>query len=101
MSRTAMEKRRRRNNFLNYLLVAIVVCIIGIIVLIQSRGVESKLAEYTARDAELQEQIQEEKDRTAELEEFSKEVQTDAYAEEQAQEKLKLLKDNQIMFIGE
>lgn len=101
MTRTAMARKRKRNNFFSYLLVAIVICLIAVIVLFQTQSVKTKLDTYTAEDQELDEKIAAEQARTEELEQFSKEVQTDAYAEEQAQEKLKLLKENQIMFVAE
>ncbi|MCQ2493759.1 MAG: septum formation initiator family protein [Lachnospiraceae bacterium] len=101
MARTAMAKRKKRSNFIAYLSLASVVALVGFLFMIQTRDPQSKLDNYKAQEQELDKMIQVENARTEDLLLFEKEVQTDAYAEEQAQEKLKLLKENQIMFIAE
>ena len=101
MARTAMSRRKKRDNLIAYLALALVVVLIGFIVLIQTMNPQKRLDSVRARELELDSRIDAENARTEELLRFEKEVQTDAYAEEQAHEKLKLLKDNQIMFVAE
>lgn len=98
MARTAIAKRRKRTNFAGFLLIALVVGIIAFVMFLQSRGVKSKLSAYTAQEQTLDSQIAAEEERTGELEEFEKYVQTKAYAGEQAQEKLGLVNDGEIIF---
>jgi len=101
MPKTAMSKSRKRNNLIPYLVLAFVIALVGYVVVLQTRAPQSKLDEYRIQESELDSQLEVEYARTDELLLFEKEVQTTAYAEEQAQERLKLLKDNQIMFIAE
>jgi cell division protein DivIC len=67
----------------------------------QSRALSARLAVYDARAAALEQSIEEEKERTQEIQELKEYMQTDAYAEEVAREKLGLVKDNEIVFIEE
>lgn len=101
MTRTAMSRRKKRSNLIAYASLAMVVTLIGVLVMIQTRDPQRKLDNAKAQEQALDYQMQVEYARTEQLQLFEKEVQTDAYAEEQAQEKLKLLKENQIMFVAE
>lgn len=98
MARTAMAKRRKRNNIISYLAFAIVVVLITVIMMFQSRNVKNKLNDYELREQALGEQIAAEQARSEEIDEFEKYVQTKAYAEEQAQEKLGLVNEGEIIF---
>ncbi|MCQ2527129.1 MAG: hypothetical protein MJ130_10225 [Lachnospiraceae bacterium] len=101
MARSEMQRRKKRSNFIAYASLAMVVTLIGLLVMFQTKDPQRKLDEARAREQALEEQMQAEYARTEQLQLFEKQVQTDAYAEEQAQEKLHLLKDNQIMFVAE
>jgi cell division protein DivIC len=59
------------------------------------------LAVYDARAAALKQSIEEETERTQEIRDLKEYMQTDAYVEEVAREKLGLVKDNEIVFIEE
>ena len=98
MSKTAMARRKKQTNFIGFFLVAVVILLISFVVFLQSREVKSKLNTYTVQEETLDEQIAEEEERTEEIEEFEKYVQTKAYAGEQAQEKLGLVKEDEIIF---
>lgn len=98
MSRTAMAKKRRKSNFLGYVLVAVVILLISFVFFLQSREIKSKLDAYAAQEETLDTQIAKEQARTEEIEEYAKYVQTKAYAGEQAQEKLGLVRDGEIVF---
>lgn len=101
MARTAMSRRKKRSNFIAYASLAAVVGLVGLLVMFQTKDPQRKLDNAKAEEEALEAQMQLEYARTEQLQLFEKEVQTDAYAEEQAQEKLHLLKDNQIMFVAE
>ena len=95
---TAMEKRRRRSGASGYLLIALIVSLITGVVMIQIHDVKSRLKVYEEQDQALDEQIAAELERTEELNELEKYVQTKAYAEEQAHEKLGLVNEGEIIF---
>lgn len=96
-----MSRRKKRSNFIAYASLAAVVGLVGLLVMFQTKDPQKKLDNAKAEEEALEAQMQLEYARTEQLQLFEKEVQTDAYAEEQAQEKLHLLKDNQIMFVAE
>ena len=95
---TAMEKRRRRSGASGYILFAVIVSLISLVVLVQIRDVKQRLSVYEQQDQALDEQIAAQLDREEELNELEKYVQTKAYAEEQAHEKLGLVNEGEIIF---
>ncbi|MCR5440859.1 MAG: septum formation initiator family protein [Lachnospiraceae bacterium] len=95
---TAMEKRRRRSGASGYILFAVIVSLISLVVLVQIRDVKQRLSVYEQQDQALDEQIAAQLERTEELNELEKYVQTKAYAEEQAHEKLGLVNEGEIIF---
>ena len=95
---TAMEKRRRRSGASGYILIAVIVGLISAVVMIQIHDVKTRLKVYEEQDQALDEQIAAELDRAEELNELEKYVQTKAYAEEQAHEKLGLVNEGEIIF---
>ncbi|MBO4882829.1 MAG: septum formation initiator family protein [Lachnospiraceae bacterium] len=95
---TAMEKRRRRSGASGYILFAVIVSLISLVVLVQIRDVKQRLSVYEQQDQALDEQIAAQLEREEELNELEKYVQTKAYAEEQAHEKLGLVNEGEIIF---
>ena len=95
---TAMEKRRRRSGASGYILFAVIVSLISLVVLVQIRDVKQRLSVYEQQDQALDEQIAQQLERAEELNELEKYVQTKAYAEEQAHEKLGLVNEGEIIF---
>ena len=95
---TAMEKRRRRSGASGYILFAVIVSLISLVVLVQIRDVKQRLSVYEQQDQALDEQIAAQLERPEELNELEKYVQTKAYAEEQAHEKLGLVNEGEIIF---
>lgn len=75
----------------------IVLVLIGSMV-IQSRGLKESLAGYETRAEALNQQIEEEKARTEEIQNLKEYMLTDEYAEQVAREKLGLVKENEIIF---
>lgn len=68
-----------------------------VVVLYNSIQMKAQLEAYKAREASLTEQIEEEKLRTQEIEEFEKYSQTKKYKEEVAREKLGLVYEDEIL----
>jgi len=95
---TAMEKRRRKSGASGYIFLGVIVLMISGVVFIQIRDVKSRLSVYEEQDQALDEQIAAQLDREEELNELEKYVQTKAYAEEQAHEKLGLVNEGEIIF---
>ena len=93
-----MEKRRRRSGAAGYILIAVIVSLITAVVMIQIHDVKTRLKVYEEQDQALDEQIAAELERAEELNELEKYVQTKAYAEEQAHEKLGLVNEGEIIF---
>ena len=90
--------RGKRQNRLGMFLVSAVVLMLLVVVTVNSITLRQKQENYLAREAELDAMIEEEELRAAELEEFRKYTQTQAYIEEVAKEKLGLVKEGEILF---
>ncbi|MDO4519737.1 MAG: septum formation initiator family protein [Eubacteriales bacterium] len=78
--------------------IAVVVTILLIFLVNESRSLHDKMVLYEAKATTLAEQIEEEQNRTQEIEDLKKYMQTDEYVEEVARERLGLVKDNEIVF---
>ena len=78
--------------------IALIVFVLLVGLVIQSNTLKGRLTVYDAKAASLEEQVQAEKDRTEEIDQLKKHMQTDEYAEEIAREKLGLVKENEIVF---
>ena len=85
-------------NRLGMLAIAFIVSLLLGSLMVQSQNLKKRLAVYDARAASLEEEIENEKARTEEIDELKKYMQTDEYVEEIARERLGLVKDNEIVF---
>lgn len=92
-----INKKRRTPNA-SVILVAMVVAVLIGGVWISTNSINSKLEAYHEREKLLQDQITAEQARSEEIEEYSKYVQTNAYVEQIAKEKLGLVFDDEIIF---
>lgn len=90
--------RGKRQNRLGMFLVSVVVVMLLVVVSVNSVLLKQKQETYREREAELDELIAAEEQRTTELEELRKYTQTQAYIEEVAKEKLGLVKEGEIVF---
>lgn len=90
--------RGKRQNRLGMFLVSVVVVMLLVVVSVNSVLLRQKQDTYREREAELDELIAAEEQRTTELEELRKYTQTQAYIEEVAKEKLGLVKEGEIVF---
>ncbi len=79
------------------LAISVVVLLIAV-VSVRSYGFDKQLKEKNEYIAQLQEQIEAEKERTVEIEEYKKYTQTRGYMEKVAKEKLGLVYEGEIVF---
>lgn len=96
-----MSKMRRRKNLRRHLgsfAIVGVVALLLIFVSVASLRLRVQNMNKQQRIAELETQIQAEEERSEEIEEYSKYVQTKKYAEEVAKEKLGLVYEDEIIF---
>ena len=75
-----------------------VLVLLLVVVSVNSITLRAKDKAYQAQEAELERQIEEEKERSSEIDELEKYVGTDEYIEEVAKEKLGLVNENEIIF---
>lgn len=90
--------RKRNQNRFSMFLVSLVVLMIMIVVAVKSVELQGKIDAKAKEEEQLDKQISAEKDRTEEIEEFGKEVQTKGYIEDVAREKLGLVYEDEILF---
>ena len=79
-------------------LVLMVVLMLLVVVSLKSAELRQKQETYAARERVLQEQIDAEKARTEEIEEYRKYTQTKKYVEEVAKDKLGLVNEGEIIY---
>ena len=90
--------RKKRQNRLGMFLVLMVVLMLLVVVSLKSAELRQKQETYAARERVLQEQIDAEKARTEEIEEYRKYTQTKKYVEEVAKDKLALVNEGEIIY---
>ncbi|MCR5654668.1 MAG: septum formation initiator family protein [Lachnospiraceae bacterium] len=90
--------RRGGENRAGMFAVTLIVLLLLVVVSVNSIRLTNKKKAYEKQVAVLQEAIAKEDERTAELEEFKKYTQTQAYIEEVAKEKLGLVHEGEIVF---
>ena len=97
MVRRKIRVHKKKQNSLAMVLVAMIVLVMMIVVAVNNNRLEDKLAIYEERKKILQEQIDKEKKRAEEIEEFEKYTGTKRYIEEIAREKLGLVYEDEII----
>lgn len=98
MARRRIAYRKRSQNRFSMFLVTLVVVMIMVAVAVRGVGMQKKIDQKAAELKRLEEQIEEEKQRALEIEEFGKEVKTKGYIENLAREKLGLVYEGEILF---
>lgn len=96
-SKSRQKKIRLRNRLGMISITLVTVLLLGIF-LMQTNALQGKLTAYDSRTAALQEALEDEQQRTEEIEETKKYMQTDEYAEEVARDRLGLVKENELVF---
>ncbi|WP_253288289.1 FtsB family cell division protein [Blautia sp. MSJ-19] len=97
-SKKRNNKKKIANNYLGMAAIAIVVLLLLGELTFQSQSLKSRIAVYDAKAEALQQSIEEEQDRTTEIDEQKDYMQTDEYIAEVARDKLGLVKSNEIVF---
>ena len=98
--RRAVFRKKRQNRWAMSSITVVVVMLL-VVIAINSFSLKQKQQDYLAKEKALEEQIQDENERTAELAEYKKYTQTKKYAEEVAKDKLGLVYDDEIVFKAE
>ena len=98
MAKTVINKKRARSGAMGYVILAVMILVIAFLINIQSLDTRSKLRNYSEQEELINEKIESEEARALEITEFEKYSQTKAYAEDQAHEKLGLVKEDEIIF---
>ncbi len=98
MARRRVAYRKRHQNRFSMFLVTLVVVMMMTVVAVRSVGLQQKIDDKRQELALLEAQIEEQKQRELEIEEFAKEVQTKGFIENIAREKLGLVYEGEILF---
>lgn len=98
VKRKKVAYRKRNQNRLSMVLVALVVTLITVAVAMRSVELTQRRDELTQREQELTQQKLAEQQRAEEIEEFRKYTQTKRYVEEVAKDKLGLMYEGEVLF---
>ena len=93
-----LRKKTIGYNHLGMFGISLIVLVLMLFLMVQSRDLKEVLAGYETRAEALSQQIEDEQARTQEIEDLKEYMLTDDYAEEAAREKLGLVKENEIIF---
>ena len=95
-----MKKRKKRNsqNKIAMLSITFVVAVLFIAMMTKSLKLQQQISDYMTEIKAVESQMEEEKERTKEIDEIKERMDTDEYVAEVAREKLGLVKDNEIVF---
>lgn len=97
MAKRRIRIRKKRQNRVAMALVLTVLLLMMLVVFYNGRQLQAKLDAYKEREAELTQQLEAERARSEEIEEFKKYTQTKRYIEETAREKLGLVYEDEIL----
>lgn len=100
MKKSKRRKRKKRiaNNYIGMAVISAVVLLLLGGLAMQSQSLRNRIAYYDAQASELQQQIDDEKERTEEIDKRKEYMQTDEYAAEVARDRLGLVKSNETVF---
>ena len=97
MAKRRFRVRKKRQNRIGMTLVLTVLLLMMLVVSYNTRQMKEKLAVYQQKERSLTEQLEAEKERSEEIEEFKKYTGTKKYIEETAREKLGLVYEDEIL----
>ena len=98
VKRKIVFRRKKKENRLSMVMVTMAVFMVLIVVAFKSIELRQKQEGYAARIEQLNQQIEEETQRTAEIDEYGKYTKTKKYVEEVAKDKLGLVNEDEIIF---
>ena len=93
-----MKKKRRRRRSTGNVCISIIVVVFVAVMAIQIYQLRQKDADYMARENELKEQYEQETQRSSEIDDLEKYMQSSEYYEDVAKSKLGLTYKNEIIF---
>lgn len=99
--RDVRQKKRRRACKGSVLAVGAVLLLLVVVVSVNAISLKAKAKSYQAQQIELEQQIEDEKVRSEEIDDLEDYVGTDEYVEDVAKEKLGLVHKNEIIFKAE
>ncbi len=97
-NRAKRGRKRVNRHKSSMLVVSAVLLLLVVVISIDGMRLRAKDKEYQAQEIELERQIEEEKARSAEIDQLQDYVGTDEYIEEVAKDKLGLVNPNEIIF---
>lgn len=100
-NRDKRQRRRIQHHKKSVLSICGVLVLLVVVLSIGSVSLQAKNKRYKAQENELEEQLEEEKVRTEDIEDLEKYVGTDEYIKDVAKEKLRLIDPNEILFQAE
>ncbi|MDO4266170.1 MAG: septum formation initiator family protein [Eubacteriales bacterium] len=93
----AKKRKKNLNNRLSLIGITLVVCVLAVAVGVRSESLKTKEQTYLMREDTLNKSIEDEEERTEELNEKKVYVKTKEYIEEVAREKLGLVNPDEII----
>ena len=93
------HSRKKNPNTVSVILIIIILILLIIIVGVGRHNILVKQREYDKKQAMLEEQIEQEKLRSEEIEEYGKYTKTKKFGEDRAKEKLGLVTEDEIVVI--
>ena len=87
-----------QNHKRSVLAISSIIVMLSAVIVIHGMALQARNKEYMAQEAELMAQLDDEKDRSEEIDKLKEYVGTDEYIEDVAKEKLGLIKQNEILF---
>lgn len=95
------KRRKGPDNRPGIILISVVIIIMGFVCAYRIHTIKKSQKEYDKKIEYYSELIADEEKRQEDIAEFEKYMQTDAYVEEIAKDRLGLVKDREIIFVAE
>lgn len=80
------------------LVMSLIVVCVGVAAAVRGNQLSQEIRQNSLRESALEQQLEEETQRTQEIQDLEQYMQSDEYIEKTAREKLGLLKENEILF---
>ena len=97
-NRNSRKAARAHRNKVTMIGITSVVCLLMVILLVQGQRLNAQASANEQRMAELEQQIEDENQRTQEIGNLEEYMQSDEYLEKVAKDKLGLIRDGEIIF---
>lgn len=98
VKRKIVFRRKKKENRLSMVMVTVAVLMVFIVVAFKSIELRQKQESYALQIEQLNQKIEEETQRAAEIDEYGKYTRTKKYVEEVAKDKLGLVNEGEIIF---